>query len=222
MLFANRETEAWLSSVLPEGLSLGICPEVGIGETVFRAKAAPSREVTFLAASRLIGRKGHALLLDALALLPGESAWKLILAGEGPEETRLRKQCRRLGLSDRVTFLGKLPFSQMEEIYQMAHVLVLPSLRETTGSVLAEAMARGLPVITMDRFGGRELVTADAGWLYANSVESLAHALAEAIFHPEEICRRGSCAAEAVKQHTWQEKAARYQTIYETIFSREG
>lgn len=222
LLFANRETETWLSPVLPEGLSLGICPEVGVSPATDSASAGSFREIIFLSASRLICRKGHALLLDALASLPEGYPWKLILAGEGPEKNRLKKQCRRLGLSDRITFLGKVPFSQMEEIYRTADVLVHPSLRETTGSVLAEAMSRGLPVITMNCFGGKNLVTRDTGWLYEASLSSLKDVMLEVLTHPEEIRRRGSCALDAMKQHTWQEKAARYQIIYETIMTREG
>ena len=234
LLFANPETEDWLNPILPEGLDLGVYPEVGVDDFVI-AHRSPDRcrnlqrgaetpdlreGITFLTASRLIRRKGHRLLLDALASLPEELPWKLMIAGTGPEETGLRKKVQRLHLENRVVFTGKLPFSQMEALYQGAHVLVLPSLRETTGSVVTEAMARGLPVILPDRFGGGALVTEQTGWLYDGSLEALSAALLEAASDGEEVCRRGANAAASMKAHTWDAKGAYYRQLYESISDR--
>ena len=220
LLFANPETKDWLDPILPEGLNLGVYPEVGV-ETVGKGMemTAAGEGITFLTASRLIRRKGHSLLLDALADLPEEMSWRLIMAGAGPEETRLRKKAGKLGLEKRITFTGKLAFSQMEALYQRADVLVLPSLRETTGSVVAEAMARGLPVILPDRFGGRQLAEEACGWCFTNK-EELTMALKEAACDRAELARRGANGAEAIQKHTWEAKAARYLRMYESSSDR--
>lgn len=222
LLFANRETEKWLSPVMNETASFGICPEVGIEAAEITEKSAAVPDTcTILAASRLVYRKGHALLLDALAELPQQLQWKLCIVGEGPEEKRLKKQCEKLGLSHRVTFLGKLPFFRMEEIYGAADLLVLPSLRETTGSVVLEAMARGIPVVTSGRFGGGELVTEETGWLYDGTPGALADVLQEAISYPRQRQQRGKMAAAAAVHHTWAEKVAHYERLYEKLLSPE-
>lgn len=221
LLFANPETESWLKPILPEGLNLGVYPEVGVEEVRKDAeRTITGDEIIFLTASRLIRRKGHHLLLDALRDLPENLPWHLVIAGTGPEETGLRKKVGRLGLKDRVMFTGKLPFSQMKALYETADVLVLPSLRETTGSVVTEAMARGLPVILPNRFGGRKLVNGETGWLYSGGRKALAAVLRDAASSREELARRGANAAAAMKNHTWEAKAAHYQRIYETISDR--
>jgi len=221
LLFANPETESWLAPILPEGLDLGIYPEVGVEDAgTDTERTAKGEVITFLTASRLIRRKGHSLLLDALSDLPESLPWRMVIAGTGPEETGLRKKAGRLGLKNRVIFTGKQPFSQMEALYLAADVLVLPSLRETTGSVVTEAMARSLPVILPDRFGGRKLVTKDSGWLYSGGRKALTAALLDAASSRAEVARRGTNAADAVKNHTWDAKAAHYRHLYETTEER--
>ena len=229
LLFANPETASWLAPILPEGLELEIYPEVGVDRNwnVEHLGSLPHQPaskdrgegITFLTASRLIRRKGHSLLLDALSDLPGDLNWRLLIAGTGPEELRLKKQVSRLGLGDRIAFTGKLPFPQMEALYETADVLVLPSLRETTGSVVAEAMARGLPVILPDRFGGGQLVNGETGWFF-DSRQELTAALRAAAENRQEVLCRGANAAKAMKNHTWEAKAAHYRHIYKTLLDR--
>lgn len=221
LLFANRETERWLAPVLEEDVSFGICPETGIGREEITGRAANGGNCHFLVAGRLIYRKGHALLLDALSGLPEELDWYCTILGSGPELCPLKKRCKKLGLFNRVTFLENIPFSEMERIYEAAHVLVMPSLRETTGSVLLEAMARGLPVIAPDRFGGAAFVDDSTGWLYSGQ-DTLRAALLHCIQNPEEVRIRGKKAAMSAENHTWEKKAAFYQKIYEQIVTPEG
>lgn len=221
LLFANPETEDWLSPVLKKGTACGICPETGISREEITGRETNMGSCHFLAAGRLIYRKGHALLLDALAELPEDLDWRCTILGVGPELHRLQKQCEKMGITHRVIFLGKVPFSEMEQIYQEAHVLVLPSLRETTGSVLLEAMARGLPVIAPDRFGGTALVDGSTGWRF-RAKEDLREALLHCIQNPEAVLERGKMAALAAEDHTWEKKAAFYQKIYGKILTPEG
>lgn len=209
LLAANRET----AKCFPER-PVTVYPEVGICREDITGRQEKEPGCVFLVAGRLIPRKGHALLLDKLAKLPREERWSCCILGDGPERKRLVRRCEALGFSDRVIFPGKVPFSQMEQWYRRAHVLVLPSLRETTGSVVAEAMARGLPVITMDGFGGRELVTEETGWLYKNP-EGLYEALLDCLQSPGQREIRGRLAAEAIGAHTWEEKLRFYEKQYE-------
>lgn len=216
LLAANRETAACFPK-----MPVTVYPEVGICEEDLSGGQEKEPGCVFLAAGRLIPRKGHALLLDMLAGLPREEHWSCCILGEGPERKRLMRQCEALGLSGRVTFVGKVPFSQMEHWYRRAHVLVMPSLRETTGSVAAEAMARGLPVITMDRFGGRELVTEETGWLY-ETPEGLSEALLDCLHSPRQRERRGQLAAAAIRAHTWEEKVRFYEELYQKCREQEA
>lgn len=93
-------------------------------------------------------RKGVIHLLKALALLQTQMPGvHLILAGEGPEKEKLVDFCRVNGLIDAVTFAGFIPRDDLPFFYAAADVFVLPSLEDTFGVVVNEAMAAGLPVV---------------------------------------------------------------------------
>ncbi|MBF0563590.1 MAG: glycosyltransferase family 4 protein [Alphaproteobacteria bacterium] len=121
----------------------------------------------------LIERKGHHLILEALAGRPG---YTLLIVGDGPDRASLQQQAKALGLAERVRFLGQLPQDRLPAIYSAADALVLASSREGWANVLLEAMACGTPVVATDVWGTREAVCApEAGVLVARrSAEGLA------------------------------------------------
>lgn len=230
LMFANKETQGYLGA-LCKAQDERPYSEIGVDE---RDLAEPelvsvSREddsgCTILVAGRLVYRKGHELLLDALADLPLGARFECRIVGDGPCLERIRRRCQaneRLGAH--VVLVGSVSFEEMAEEYRKADVLVMPSLRETTGSVVLEAMVQGLPVITIGRFGGAEIVDAETGWLYTGTdrdsyVHGLREALLECITSPEERARRGECARLRSEQYTWQAKMAHYQDIYDGLRS---
>lgn len=116
-----------------------------------------------LSVGHLIERKGHDLVIEAAARLPGV---RLLIAGEGPERTALAALAQRLGIAERVRLLGQLPNEQLPDLYSAADVLVLASSREGWANVLLEAMACGTPVVASNVWGTPEVVAApEAGLL---------------------------------------------------------
>jgi glycosyltransferase involved in cell wall biosynthesis len=112
-------------------------------------------EKVALFAARLSPWKGASLAVRSIALLPD---WKLLVAGSGPDASRLRRLAGRLGLTDRVQYLGNLPRARLFELMRSeADVLLFPSMHEDAGWVVAEAGASGLPVVALDRGGPPQL-----------------------------------------------------------------
>ena len=112
-----------------------------------------------LSAGYLIERKGHHLVIDALpAVLETLPNTRLLIAGSGEDEARLRDQVLRLGLGDRVSFLGFLDQSTLSRYMQAADALVLASSREGWANVLLESMACGTPVVATAIDGTPEVV----------------------------------------------------------------
>ncbi|MBC7908751.1 MAG: glycosyltransferase family 4 protein [Rhodospirillaceae bacterium] len=131
---------------------------------------------TLLSVGLLIERKGHHLVIEALTHLPGT---RLMIAGGGPMRDELEALARRLGVSDRVRFLGEVPHDRLAEIYTSADALVLASSREGWANVLLEAMACGTPVVATDIWGTAEVVASpEAGVLVA---ERSAAAIAQGV-----------------------------------------
>jgi glycosyltransferase involved in cell wall biosynthesis len=126
----------------------------------------PSR-TRFLSIASLLKKKGFIYLLEAAQLLNqrGRISFEVMIGGDGPERNRLKRHVEVSGLSDQCYFLGPMRRSQVRDQMQRCDVFVLPSLQETFGVVLVEAMACGKPVIAT-RCGGPEFVlTEDTGFL---------------------------------------------------------
>ena len=107
----------------------------------------------FLFVGRFAREKNLPCLLEAYAkyrAVPGRRAWGLVLVGGGPLESSLRDLA--LGLPD-VVFAGAQYTNAISDYFGLASCLVLPSISETWGLVVNEAMAAGLPVLVSHRAG---------------------------------------------------------------------
>jgi glycosyltransferase involved in cell wall biosynthesis/SAM-dependent methyltransferase/GT2 family glycosyltransferase len=109
--------------------------------------------------------KGHRVLLDAVGRLARDGqAIEVDLVGDGPLRQELERQCARLGIADRVHFLGGLTEPEVAEVMDRADAFVLASLVQQDGDTdgipvaLMEAMAAGVPVVASDVSGVPELV----------------------------------------------------------------
>jgi glycosyltransferase involved in cell wall biosynthesis len=119
----------------------------GVDTWLFQPGAAGTA-VDLLFVGRLIKRKGVDFLLRAFGDLAREHAdVTLTIAGDGPERGRLQQLCRRLGVAERVTFLGHLDRISLAECYREASIFVLPSMRDAMPNAALEAMASGLALI---------------------------------------------------------------------------
>ena len=134
-------------SVIPHGLRLR--PTHGLRrEAARRSLGLPSDEPVVLYVGRLLRIKGAHHLLGAFSRVLARSPLAcLLIVGDGEERQTLQTSAQRLGLGPRVAFLGSLPHEDVIRCMRAADVLVLPSLVESFGIVLLEAMSCGLPVV---------------------------------------------------------------------------
>ena len=119
-----------------------------------------------LSVGNLVREKGHGLVIEALAGIPGTH---LVIIGSGPDEKRLKSLADQVGCHDRVKFIDYLPQSDLVRYYNAADLLVLASESEGMPNVLLEAMACGTPSIASAVGGAIEILTsAAAGNLVKN------------------------------------------------------
>ena len=112
-----------------------------------------------LYAGRLVLEKGPDILIDAFEVLHYENPeLSLIIVGEGPLKQSLMNKVIRLGLQNRIHFMGFVDQETLVAIYRSADVFVIPSLYEPFGIVALEAMASGVPVVSSDVGGLSEIV----------------------------------------------------------------
>lgn len=134
---------------------------------------------TLLSVGLLIERKGHDLIIEAMARLPG---YRLAIAGEGPERGALEALARRTGVADRVRFLGLISHDRLASVFSAADALVLASSREGWPNVLLEAMACGTPVVVSNIPGMSEVVTDRVGVMLPERTPAGVAAAVERLF----------------------------------------
>jgi teichuronic acid biosynthesis glycosyltransferase TuaC len=209
-------------------LSLGAAPEAvtvlrnGVDLQAFhpggRADARRHLKLsgpTLISVGHLIARKGHDLVIAAMAMLPQHS---LLIIGEGTERPALEAQIARLGLGERVWLIGAVSHERLREYYVAADALVLASSREGWPNVLLEAMACGTPAIASNVWGNPEVVAVpEAGRLIA---ERTAAGVAEAV---QQLFARPPNRADTrrhAERHSWDETSAGQIRIFDRILSK--
>ena len=145
---------------------------------------------------RLHPIKGIENLLDACNLMENDAEWHLTIAGsaEGDYGNVLRAKVEKLGLQKRVTFIGEVSGDAKERLFAGSDVLIAPSYVENFGMVIAEALAREVPVIAGKGTPWRGLQTNDCGLWVENDPQTLAAAIRRMRSMPlREMGRKGRC-----------------------------
>ncbi len=225
ILAANKETLDYLKSIVKNKDKCKLLTENGIFEKKIKkpdfSKKSTNDTVNILWAGRLIYRKGLRFLLETLSQVKTDRKFHLFLAGNGPELARLKKQAEDLGIADKVTFLGKIPYTQMKKVYDTSDFFVFPSLRETTGTVLFEAMSNGLPVLTFNQNGADLLIDESCGIKISidqnldDIKKDFAKAISFLIENDDERTKLGMAAYEKIRnEYTWENKCRTFEEKY--------
>lgn len=123
-------------------------PEVTDGRERSRSRfGMPTSGLILGVLGRLHPQKNTEFAIDVVNLLPNA---RLYLAGDGPEEPRLRRKVADLGLEERVVFLGAVRGEDITRFYRAVDVLLFCSIYEGFGRVLVEALSQSTPVIASD------------------------------------------------------------------------
>lgn len=174
----------------------------------------PARKPLFVTPGALIPIKGQRLAIEALALLPDTH---LALAGSGADEAALHALVARLGLGERVHFLGQVPHDQLAPLLAGADAVVLPSEREGLANVWIEALACGTPLVIPDIGGAREVVTSPtAGRIAARDPEAVAAALRDILAAPP----APAAVARQVAGFSWEANAEKLVDIWREAAAR--
>lgn len=139
-------------------------PFLGIGVSDLApeiSRDTPAGQLKMLHVGRAVRTKGLRDVVRALTHLKAHPGITLTSIGDGEELEICRAEAEKLGVADRVSFLGRLPREEIEAHYRAADALVYPSFRESMGAVLYEAMRWSLPVVTV-RAGGPDYIIDDS------------------------------------------------------------
>lgn len=182
-------------------------------------------------AGSFYGYEGLDLLLDAsVEVARHHPNLRVLMVGGGWEEANLKAQAARLGLGERVIFVGRVPHADVHRYYGLIDVLVYPrwSTRLTelvTPLKPLEAMAQGRMLVASDVGGHRELIrSGETGILFrAGDAGALASAIRDVLEHRERWPTMLKAARSFVEsERTWTRSAARYRDVYRRSISARG
>lgn len=211
-------------------VALGVAPERvtvlrnGVDLDFFRPSARQDARGRFAMTRRtlgsvghLIARKGHHHAIAALSRLPDTD---LIIAGDGEEKASLQALAARLGVENRVRFLGAVNQETLRDLYGGLDALVLASSREGWANVLLEAMACGTPVIASAVWGTPEVVADPAAGVLMPSLdaEGVVAAAAQLFTDPPARAATRSYA----EQFSWEPTTQGQLDLFRSILRRRG
>lgn len=180
-----------LSTVIIEkyGVSSSVMPNF-IDVNLFKPASnnADASVLKIICIGELIDRKQIEILLKSLKGIAFK--YHLSIVGDGPLRNTLEKLVLHLGLSDVVTFEGRLSQENISELLCKMDVLVHPSRLETFGIVLIEALSSGVPVIAFKNGGSEDIINETNGILINDmSIDSLHAAIKKMILSPDQYDR---------------------------------
>lgn len=114
--------------------------------TRFSCKISEKKENQLLYVGRFAYLKGLDLLFEALSNLQND--YRLILVGEGPERGQLEAKAYKMGIYNKLTFVGFKEGKELQELYRNSKVFILPTRQDCFGLVILEALCSGVPVVT--------------------------------------------------------------------------
>ncbi len=204
-------------TTISNGVDINLfCPE----EKQYRRDDLP---LILLHVGRLSYEKRIDVVIRAFArLLTSHPQARLVIVGEGPEKSRLHSLVDVLGISKSVDFEGFVPHDQLPFFYTRANIFVTASTIETQGLVALEAMACGLPIVSVNAMALPDLVKHEVnGYLVPPDDEA---AFAEAVNHllcePDLRQSMGQISRELAISHSLDEIAGNYEHIY-LMFPRQ-
>lgn len=163
-------------------------------------QSAKNEPLTLLYVGRLIAWKGVHLGLRALAQCEDKTLRYRII-GDGPLRVWLEAEAQRLGIANRVEFCGALPRDQVLQAYAQADGFLYPSLHDSGGNAVIEAMCAGLPILCLDCGGPGWIVSEGCGWkVEASEPDAVVVQLAQVLMEFSREAAERSVRASAARQ----------------------
>jgi len=177
------------------------------------------RELLFV--GRLTDAKGLPTLLDGFAqLVPEYPELILRVVGDGPDRANYERRARRLGVADRIVFVGDVPYEDVPQFYRNCTVFVLPSHNEGLPRTVLEAMACETPVVTT-ALPQLESLVAGAGYTVEKErPEALARAVGRLLDSESRRKAFGEAGrACVVERHSWADTVTRTTDVFYDIIN---
>lgn len=198
-------------------------PENGITSMIARipVSKSDSEPLRLIWVGEIGERKALVILLDALRIIR-RTNWELHIAGTGSLRSNMEKAARNYGIASRIVWHGKIPRVQVQEIFAHSHLHIITSLGEATTTVLWEAMANGVPTLSLDHCGMSGVICEKCGikipiHTYEQVTMAIAAEIESCIMNPERIATLSDGVLKCSEKFMWSNRIACFNRIYGQI-----
>jgi glycosyltransferase involved in cell wall biosynthesis len=202
-------------TVIPTGID--ITPYKKANGSAVRSQWNWGDDKVIISAGRLAEEKNWVTLLEAFAIAQKtQPNIRLVLLGDGPQAEALRRLAAELEITERVTFVGKVPFEEIPNYLKAADLFAFASITETQGLVTLEAMAAGLPVVAVDASGTRDILEhGKQGFLTQNDANDLANGIVQLVENSSLMGKFKSAALRTSRTYDNNRLARKLLKVYE-------
>ncbi|MGN9838756.1 glycosyltransferase [Nonomuraea sp. H19] len=172
---------------------------------------------TALFVGRLDEEKRLDELVRALPMVLNDTDAQVAFVGKGNQRAELERLARRIGVAERVFFLGFVPDERMPQAYAAADVFAMPGVAELQSIATLEAMATGLPVVAADAMALPHLVNGNGYLFQPGDITTLAKRLTGILTDDDLRARLGKASRELALTHDDQSSLARFERIYDEV-----
>jgi 1,2-diacylglycerol 3-alpha-glucosyltransferase len=186
-----------------------------------QALGIPPEQKILLFAGRLAKEKNIGMLFEMAAMaFRHDPTLRLWLVGDGPYRPECAQIVRRLDIGDRVKFVGFVPRAEVDRYYAAADLFVFPSLTETQGLVIREAMNYGLPAVAVQGGGACESIDDGInGYVVKNDPRPFAHKVLEIFDNDDRYVRLSEGASRTARMHGPGEMCDRVISVYRSVIA---
>jgi glycosyltransferase involved in cell wall biosynthesis len=224
ILCANQDTASRVPKAFQSKVQMMLetgMPPVELNTTSPRAQDGLVRIIWV---SRLVPIKGAPLALRAFAHAHRQQPnLRLTLVGDGPDTAKAQALANDLGISSAITWTGKVSLDGVKALLPQHDAFMFTSLRDTSGNVLLEAMATGLPAVTLRHHGAEQIATDDTALrVIPTNARDTAATMGNALVKlADDLALRARLGAAAVERintvYAWPNKAAQMDAVYRAL-----
>jgi len=167
----------------------------------------------------LNSRKSPDLLIDVIGQM-SEKTWHLDIVGSGPMHDSVISMIASLDLSDKVTMHGQIGRNEVKKLLTLADLHIITSMQEANTTVIFEAMAAGVPTISLDHMGMHDTICDVCGVLvpifnYQRTRDLMASKIDQLVSNSRILSSKKKGVLQCMQQHLWSNRAKKWLEIYE-------